>query len=140
MRTLNERSIKKLKGIHPKLILLMTVAIAGSPIQFVITDGLRTAKQQQDLYAQGRTKPGKIVTNADGIKNKSNHQPKDDGFGYAVDLYAADDNNNVKLNDVEGLKEIAVHIKKVAEKWNIPIQWGGDWKNFKDYPHFELKA
>ena len=39
-----------------------------------VTSGFRTVEKQQSLYAQGRTKPGKIVTNADGVISKSNHQ------------------------------------------------------------------
>jgi hypothetical protein len=48
--------------------------------------------QQQALYAQGRYKPGKIVTNCDGLIKVSNHQPKDDGYGYAVDVAWVIDN------------------------------------------------
>jgi peptidoglycan LD-endopeptidase CwlK len=138
MFTLNERSINNLKGVHPNLIKVMQEAIKDSPIEFVITDGLRTLVQQQALYAKGRTIPGPKVTNADGINNKSNHQAKSDGFGHAVDLYPII-NGKVDINDGKSLKTISNHIKAVALRLNIPITWGGDWKSPVDMPHFELK-
>lgn len=137
MNVFSNRSKSNLIGIHPDLVRLMNKAIKNCPIDFTITDGIRTTVQQQELYAQGRTKPGAVVTNTDGIRKKSNHQIKADGYGYAVDLYPYY-NGKVHVNDVNNLKVIANHIKSVAEKMDISIQWGGDWKSFKDYPHFEL--
>jgi peptidoglycan LD-endopeptidase CwlK len=134
----SKRSLKNLEGIHPDLVKVMTEAIKNSPVDFTITDGVRTTAEQQILYAQGRTKPGRIVTNADGIRNKSNHQAKTDGYGYAVDLYPFY-GGTVQLNDHTRLRAIADHIKKTAKQLNIKIEWGGDWAKFRDYPHFELK-
>ena len=79
---------------------------------------------------------GKIVTNADGVNNKPNHQVKSDGYGYAVDLYPFY-NGSAQLNDAKSLKIISDHIKSIAKELGVNVQWGGDWK-FKDYPHFEL--
>lgn len=138
MKKLNERSKKNLQGIHPSLISLMEAAIAECPVDFTITCGVRTTAEQQQLYSQGRTASGPRVTNCDGVKTKSNHQIKQDGFGHAVDLYPIRD-GKVQVNDVAGLKIIADHIKKTALNQGIKISWGGDWK-MKDYPHFELKA
>ncbi|HFK5565251.1 TPA: M15 family metallopeptidase [Elizabethkingia anophelis] len=126
--------------MHPNLVKVMKVAIVNSPVDFTITEGVRTLKRQQELYAQGRTKPGIKVTNADGIKNKSNHQAKADGFGHAVDLYPFF-LGQVQVNHkdtIKNLKLISDHIKKVAKELGIGITWGGDWK-FVDCPHFELK-
>ncbi|HAY3545181.1 hypothetical protein CMU30_13785 [Elizabethkingia anophelis] len=137
---LGERSLKNLDGVHPNLVKVMKAAIVNSPVDFTITEGVRTLKRQQELYAQGRTKPGIKVTNADGIKNKSNHQAKADGFGHAVDLYPFF-LGQVQVNHkdtIKNLKLIADHVKKVAKELGIGITWGGDWK-FVDCPHFELK-
>ncbi len=137
MNKFSQRSRNNLKGIHPELVRLMEEAIKESPVDFTITNGVRTVEEQQALYAQGRTKPGHIVTNCDGIRKKSNHQLKADGYGYAVDLYPYV-NGRVQVNNVEGLKRIASHIKETALTLGIKIEWGGDWK-MKDYPHFELR-
>jgi peptidoglycan L-alanyl-D-glutamate endopeptidase CwlK len=115
---------------------VMRAAITDSPVAFTITCGVRTAAEQKALYAQGRTAPGKIVTNCDGVKSKSAHQAKDDGYGHAVDLYPSP-GGAVNVNDVAGLKKIAGHIKSVAQELGIDVVWGGDWK-MRDYPHFEL--
>lgn len=136
MNKFSKRSFENLKNIHPNLVAILVVGVKNCPIDFTITNGVRTTKEQQALYAKGRTEKGNIVTNADGIKNKSNHQIKDDGFGYAVDLYPYK-NGSVQLNDIEGLKVIAKHLKSVAKDLGIDLYWGGDWK-FKDYPHFSL--
>lgn len=136
-----QRSLDNLKGVHPNLVKVLKEAIKESPVDFTITEGLRTTQRQKDLYAQGRSKPGKKVTNADGVRNKSNHQAKSDGYGHAVDLYPFF-SGQVQVNHpdtIKNLKLIAVHIKAVAKCLNIPITWGGDFQSIFDAPHFELK-
>ena len=133
----SQRSIDNMRGIHPKLIGVLFLALNKSSIDFTVTDGLRTTTQQQALYAQGRTKPGAIVTNADGVKSKSNHQEKSDGFGHAIDLYPYY-NGMVQLNDNASLKKIAVTISEAAMQLGVAIKWGGEFTSIADYPHFEL--
>ena len=144
MYKLSQRSKDNLKGVHPSLKLLIEESIRDSPVDFTVTDGLRTTAEQKAIYAQGRTKPGKIVTKADGVKGLSNHQDeadgKKDGLGSAVDLYPYFD-GKVQVNHKDTpkkLKEIATHIKAKAKELGIAIEWGGDWK-FIDMPHFQLK-
>lgn len=51
-----------------------------------VCQGVRTTQQQKTLYSQGRGgSPGPVVTQADGVRVKSNHQAQNDGFGHAVD-------------------------------------------------------
>ncbi len=123
----SKRSLDNLKGVHPKMVKLMKTAITNAPIDFVITEGVRTQKRQWELFKAGKSK-------CDGIKNKSNHQVKADGYGHAVDLYPLP----INYKNKEPYKILAGHIKKVAKELNIKIQWGGDWKNFCDMPHYEL--
>ena len=119
--------------------IVMHEAIKDTPIDFTIVEGVRTTQRQQELYAQGRTKPGTIVTQVDGVKKKSNHQVKADGYGHAVDLYPYI-NGSVRLNNVsKEQKQIADHIKATACRLGVGITWGGDWKSPYDPPHFELK-
>ena len=137
MYFLSKRSEENLRGVHPELVKLMTLSIRNSPIDFTVVEGVRTVERQQALYAQGRTKPGPIVTQVDGVTKRSNHQPKADGYGHAVDIYPFV-NGQVQVNDASGLKRISEHIKAVARLNRIKIEWGGDW-TMRDYPHFELK-
>jgi peptidoglycan L-alanyl-D-glutamate endopeptidase CwlK len=136
MYKFSTRSLKNLIGVHPDLVTVMMASIPDSPVDFTITCGVRTTKEQLALYAQGRTLPGKIVTRADGLHIKSNHQTKKDGYGYAVDLYPYR-NGQVDVNDSAGLKKIAAHVKSIAKSHEIAVTWGGDWKML-DLPHFEL--
>lgn len=141
MSSFSKRSLDNLVGVHPNLVKILKEAIKDTPVDFTITEGLRTTARQKELYAQGRTKPGIKVTNKNGTTNKSNHQAKADGYGHAVDLYPYY-NGAVQVTDKEvipKLKLIAVHIKAVAKCLKLDITWGGDWKNPYDPPHFELR-
>ena len=141
-----QSSLDKMRKVHPKLVEIMKIAIENSPFDFRITDGARTQEEQFALYQIGRSKPGRIVTNCDGKKFKSNHQIKADGFGHAVDIFPCGVTENGvyrKFTSEEGydekkLKLIANHILAVAKLKNVNIEWGGNWK-MKDTPHFELK-
>ncbi len=131
----------KLDGLHPKLVeklqrLIAAMTALGYPMQIV--QGLRTAEYQQGLYAQGRTKPGKIVTNCDGIKLKSNHQAASDGFGHAADLAFVDDPRtpaNETWNE-ELWQRVGPAYGACAKA--VGLVWGGDWKSIVDRPHVEL--
>lgn len=136
----SQRSKDALKGVHPDLVKVMEAAIVNSPVDFTIIQGVRTTAQQQALYAQGRTKPGAKVTNADGVRNKSNHQVKADGFGHAVDLYPFY-NGSIQIHDkqvIPKLRIITDHIKKVANELGVKITCGIDWRNPFDPPHVQL--
>ena len=131
---LGTRSKNNLKGVHPDLVKVVEKAIGLTTQDFTVIEGVRTTERQQELYAQGRTAPGNIVTNADGVKKKSNHQAKADGYGHAVDIVPYP----VDWDSISKFDNIAVAMKLAACELGVDIVWGGDWKNFKDYPHFEL--
>jgi peptidoglycan L-alanyl-D-glutamate endopeptidase CwlK len=148
MPKFSQKSLDKLKGVHPDLVKVITEAIKDSPIDFTIFSGVRSLQEQKDLYALGRTKVnpdgkskskpfGNIVTKADGVKNKSNHQVKSDGLGHAID-FVPYVNGALDWNNESNFINIANHIKEVAKNLNVNIGYGGDWK-FRDLPHFELK-
>ena len=125
----SQRSLNNLKGVHPDMVRLMNAAIKTAPVDFVITEGVRTVQRQQELFRQGKSK-------CDGIKLKSKHQKRGDGLGYAVDLYPLP----VNYKDLEPYRLLAKHIKQVAKNLGISVVWGGDWKKFMDMPHWELKT
>ena len=93
-----------------------------SPWLTFITDGFRTYAEQKELYASGRTKVGKILTNAP--PGTSNHEK-----GLAVDLAFQKDG---KLSYEQKNYDLIVPVAK-----KLGITWGGDWKDFPDKPHFE---
>lgn len=91
-----------------------------------VAQGYRSTAEQNALYAQGRTKPGKIVTNARG--GSSNHN-----FGVAVDLFLYDDSIAKAFFGVDArFRKVVVEMKKQG------FDWGGEWVSFYDAPHFEL--
>ena len=113
--------------LHPWLDQKLTVLLkkcAKKGIYLIITEGFRTKEYQDGLYAQGRTKPGKIVTNAKGSTYSSQHM-----WGIAFDIAI---NDSKLLYDTATIKKVA----KVAKK--IGLGWGGDWTSIVDTPHFYL--
>lgn len=96
------------------------MAMLGHPVRIV--EGYRTPERQDELYAQGRTTPGRVVTNAKG--NESAHN-----FGVAVDFIF----KNGGYNAPEELWQTLGSVMK-----SQGFTWGGDWKSFPDKPHGEL--
>ncbi len=90
--------------------------------RFVITQTLRTQKEQDALYEQGRSKPGKIVT----WTRKSKHLE-----GKAFDIVMLDDNGKVTWNPIAYEK-----AGEIGEA--VGLKWGGNWNGEKDLPHFEI--
>lgn len=128
MYRMSKRSIERLEGIDEILIEIVKEGIKDSPYDFGIPNhgGLRTSEEQNTLFKKG-------VSKCDGYKKKSYHQS-----GKAFDIYAYVDKK--ASWDKEHLTTIARHLQKVAEnKFGVILEWGGDWKNFKDMPHFQIK-
>lgn len=137
MYKLSNRSRQRLEGIEPILIQIIEEAIKDSPYDFGIPQygGLRTVDDQQELYAKGRTDFSthtRPVTYVDGVNKKSYHQT-----GKAFDIYIYDHKTKRASWNVEKLEAVARHLQKVASVVGVDLQWGGDWKKFKDYPHFQ---
>lgn len=134
------RSERNLVGVHPDLVRVLRRAIEITPVDFSIIEGVRTLKRQAELYQQGRTTPGKIVTNT----MKSNHLPKADGYGHAVDLIPV----NLPTGwPIENFKPVLRAIRKASIELNIPVKFGINWstdpdsvtgKTPIDAPHVEL--
>jgi peptidoglycan L-alanyl-D-glutamate endopeptidase CwlK len=97
---------------------------AANGINIKVISGLRTYDEQNDLYAQGRTKPGKIVTNARG--GYSNHN-----FGIAFDIGVFE--NSRYLDDSPKYKAVGLLGT------DLGLEWGGNWKTIQDEPHFQLR-
>ncbi len=136
---LSTKDLKKLNSCYGDLETLAIEAIKGSPYPFGITWGHRSPEIQGDLYAKGRTAPGKIVTYCDGVTklSKHNYSPS---LAFDIVIYV-----NGKVSWESGLYlEVGTHIMEVAEKLfeagkiTNRITWGGHWHKFKDWPHFQI--
>ncbi len=98
-------------------------AAAQQGIQIRLISGTRTYAEQQALYEQGRTRPGKIVTNAK--PGYSNHN-----FGTAFDIGVFKDGNYIEESPAY---RVVGQIGK-----SLGFEWGGDFQSITDEPHFQM--
>lgn len=131
------KSNKRLVGLQP-VVLAATLALIercyarGVPI--VITQGLRTIAEQDALYAQGRTKPGKVVTNAKGGTSYHN-------YGLAVDFALLLPDGNAVSWDMKrdgDCDKVSDWLEVVQEAKALGFEWGGDFTSIYDAPHFQM--
>ena len=124
------------KNLHPKVgeQAGSLVRIAGERgIQVLITDGFRSFEEQDDLYAKGRDASGNIVTHAKAGESYHN-------YGLAIDFALLMDNGEATWdmsfdgngNGNPDWQEVVAIAKELG------FEWGGDWENFKDYPHLQM--
>ena len=120
MRKYSNRSLRSLNGIHPDLRRVLDRALQESPLDFIVIEGLRTKERQAQLVAAGasRTMNSRHIT------------------GHAVDLLPIGPGG--PRFDWPLYHRLGPAVKAAAEAEGIPLVWGGDWKSFKDGPHFEL--
>lgn len=117
---LGKRSLKRLEGVHPDLVKVVEKAITLTTVDFTVLEGVRTKDRQQELFQRGATKT-----------MNSRHLT-----GHAVDL-GAWVNGGVRW-DWPLYYQIANAMKMAALEEGVDLEWGGDWKSFKDGPHYQL--
>lgn len=143
---------QRLAPLFPELIRRGKLFIADceqAGVNILITQGLRTWEEQDWLYAQGRTAPGKIVTNAKGGQSYHN-------FGLAFDIVPIDENGvpiwdttreewdiaetvgNGHLHEGSAGTRLSPEIIAQVVDQDLGFTWGGDFHSIKDIPHFEL--
>lgn len=132
-------SIPRVRALHPAVssevfsIIGKIEALWPPTVAIRIVQGLRTIKEQNDLYAQGRTKPGKIVTNAKGGSSFHNYGI---AFDFAL-LYDKDGNGSFETPVWD---EKDPHWKEVVKAFEAKGWfWGGNFSKLHDAPHLEKK-
>lgn len=125
----------QLDQLHPWMrykVELWLKRLTKAGYSIVITEGYRSIEKQNELYAQGRTKKGAIITNAKGGNSQHN-------FGIAVDFALnmdVDGDGDIKDDLWNDSKN---HFEKIADiAKTVGLAWGGDWKSIKDKPHIYL--
>jgi hypothetical protein len=114
-------------GLDPALVekvRQLKALAAQEGITVGITSGHRTREQQAQLYAEGRTAPGNIITYA--RPGTSRHET-----GRAVDIFALKDGKPDYTSPA--WKRLGALGKSLG------LEWGWEWKQFKDRPHFQLR-
>lgn len=117
---LSQRSRDRLTGVHPRLVAVVEAAIKTTPVDFMVTEGLRTLERQRALVRAGASRT-----------LRSRHLT-----GHAVDIAALVD-GEVRW-DWPLYGRIAESFKAAARDLGTPLTWGGDWTRLRDGPHFEL--
>lgn len=117
---LGARSLSRLEGVHPDLVRVVKKAAAMSDLDFTVLEGLRTLERQKELKKNGATKT-----------MNSRHLT-----GHAVDLAPM---LGGKISwDWPLYTRLSKIVKAAAAAEKVPITWGGDWRTFRDGPHWEL--
>lgn len=131
-----KKSEDALKQLHPLVAKrgesFVRLASSCLDLNVRLTSGYRSAKEQNELYAQGRSKPGDVVTNAKAGQSYHN-------YGLAVDFVIIHNNKadydlsaDNNRNDIPDWQELGELGKALG------FEWGGDWDTFPDYPHLQM--
>ena len=128
----------RFSGVDQRLVSIAQEACQALPFDVIVVEGVRTEKRQQELYAQGRTKPGKVVTWTMNSKHID---------GLAVDLAPYDhETKQILWRDVLKFNDMIRSMLRVAAAHKVKIRSGADWNQNgvlrenreTDSPHFEL--
>lgn len=119
---LSKRSLNRLTGVHPDLVKVVKRAIKITEVDFGVTEGVRTLAKQKKLVESGASKT-----------MNSRHLT-----GHAVDVVCYI-GRNISW-DWPLYHKVAAAMKEAAafDECDVAIEWGGDWKKFRDGPHFQL--
>lgn len=115
---------RKLEDLDPRVAVLCSAFIEKcreEGIDVLITSTYRDAESQNALYAQGRTTPGKKVTNAQAGQSWHNWRR---AFDFVPIV-----NGKAQWNDLATFERCG----KISE--SVGLEWAGRWKRFKELAH-----
>lgn len=118
--TLSEKSRSRLAGVHPDLCRVVERAMTLTEQDFIVIEGRRTRERQKYLVSKGASKT-----------MNSYHLT-----GHAVDIAPLVDGK--ASWDWKYYYPVAKAMKQAAKELGVAIEWGGDWKSFKDGPHWQI--
>ena len=127
-------SSRKLTDLHPQMQPIMTRFLANARaagIDLLVTCTYRSNEEQAALYAIGRTKPGRIVTNARPGRSTHNNTLNGKPAALAADVVPLRDGKPVWSASDPVWKRVG----EIGEK--VGLEWAGRWTTFREYPHFQ---
>lgn len=127
---INSRQLDDLLPVVEQKVRAFIDACAAEGIDLLVTSTFRDYESQNELYAQGRTKPGKIVTNAKGGESFHN-------FQCAVDVVPLRNGKPVWSTSGEDGK-LWNRIGEIGE--SVGLEWAGRWRTFREFAHFQYTA
>ncbi len=122
---LTAKDNEHLKRAHPDLAKIVKRAAEITTVPFIILESDRTVEQQKENVKKGVSKT-----------MKSRHLISSDGMVRAVDIAPLDGKNASFAWPL--YFKLAPIMKQAAKDVKVPVEWGGDWKTFKDGPHWQL--
>lgn len=126
---------RKLSDLHPKLQAIVPLFLKKcleQDIDLLVTCTFRSEVEQNDLYNQGRTTPGHIVTNAKAGQSKHNFMIEGRPASKAIDVVPMLNGKCIWDNSDPRWKKAGAIGKSLG------LDWAGDWESFKEYPHFQI--
>ena len=120
---INSRSLSDLHPVVQEKAKKFIAAAKKEGIDVLVTSTYRDNESQNALYAQGRSKPGRVVTNAKAGQSWHNYR-------CALDVVPIV-NGKAQWNDMRTFRRLGEIGKSVG------LEWAGDWKSFKEYAHFQ---
>lgn len=126
MYKFGKQSLDRMEGVHPLLRECAERALSYGILDLTVVPygGLRTIEDQRELVAKGASKT-----------LNSLHRVQSSGFGHAIDLAPYP----VNWNDLFRFALMGSLMFRAAGEIGMPLEWGGHWRTFKDYPHFQLE-
>lgn len=135
MPQFSAKSLERLKTCDHQIQMVFNEVIKER--ECIVICGARTLAEQQAAFKGGFSK-------LDGINKKSKHQvSKEQPLSLAIDVLPPKRVNGkitIDWNDVKGHTDFANFVLKKAAELNVKLVWGGNWKTFKDRPHYQLEG
>lgn len=143
---------RSLSDLHPELVrtarrFLDECKAAG--IDILVTCTYRSNEEQAELYAQGRTKPGRKVTNAKPGQSRHNFTIDGTPASKAFDVVPLRQGKPVWGTSGNGIdSDPTDDDKDDLELWQrvgaigeaLGLDWAGNWKTFREFPHFQMRG
>lgn len=121
----SQRSLDRMVGVHPDLVIVIQRALELSPYDFGIKEGKRDLARQEMLYAQGKS-----------TTLNSLHLEQDDGYSHAIDLYVLV-NGKVTWKH-KYFRKVVQAVFTAAIELGVQVSAGALWRDFLDSPHIQL--
>ena len=129
MPVFSKISQERLSTCDPRLQEICNEAIKD--FDFMVVCGHRGESDQNKAFSEGKSR----LKYPD---SKHNTTPS-----LAVDLAPLEHKDGkavIPWDDIEAFRKLAMHIMNIANNKGIPLEWGGNWIKFKDYPHFQIST